>query len=49
MILEGSEYCDHADRHANLQLLDRSINNEKHATLPGENGLWLCARKAGKK
>ncbi len=32
------EYRDHADRLANLQLLDRSVNNEKRATLPGE---WL--------
>ena len=32
------EYRDRADRLANLQLLDRSVNNEKRATLPAE---WL--------
>ena len=32
------EYRDRADRLANLQLLDRSVNNEKRATLPTE---WL--------
>ena len=32
------EYRDRADRLANLQLLDRSVNNEKRASLPAE---WL--------
>ena len=34
------EYRDRADRLANLQLLDRSVNNEKRATLPSD---WLGA------
>ena len=32
------EFRDRADRLANLQLLDRSVNNEKRATLPSD---WL--------
>ncbi len=32
------EYRDYADRIANLQLLDRLINNEKRATMPAD---WL--------
>ena len=33
-----SEFIDNSERIGNLQLLDRSINNEKRATLPAE---WL--------
>ena len=32
------EFRDHSDRLANLQLLDRSVNNEKRTTLPSD---WL--------
>ncbi len=32
------EFRDHCERIANLQLLDRSVNNEKRATLPAQ---WL--------
>ena len=40
-VAEGlfDEYRDRADLLANLQLLDRSVNNEKRATLPSE---WLA-------
>ena len=34
------EFRDHCERITNLQLLDRSVNNEKRATLPAE---WLDA------
>ena len=43
------EYRDSADRLANLQLLDRAVNNEKRATLPAE---WLdvhCPRLESRK
>ena len=33
-----NDYCDRCERIANLQLLDRSVNNEKRATMPAE---WL--------
>ena len=32
------QFRDHSDRLSNLQLLDRSVNNEKRSTLPSE---WL--------
>ena len=43
-----AEFIDNSERIANLQLLDRSINNEKRATLPAE---WLdihCPTEQGR-